>query len=85
MATGQDRHQAILNHVAFDPKGEWLVAAGGGDSGGALVFWNQSRASGPHVVKAKGHLHAFVLDAEGSRLYAAGHGGFQVWLPLVRA
>jgi hypothetical protein len=33
----------------------------------------------PHIAKPKGHLHAFVLDMAGTRLYAAGHGGFQVW------
>jgi WD40 repeat protein len=74
----QDRHQAILNHVAYGPKGAWLAAAGGGDGGGALVFWDTTSAA-PAVVKPKGHLQAFACDAAGETLYAAGHGGFQVW------
>ena len=77
-AVGQDKHQAILNHVAFGPAGSWLAAAGGGDGGGALVFWDPAGA-GPQVVKPKGHLQAFVTDRAGTRLYAVGHGGFQVW------
>jgi WD40 repeat protein len=76
-AVAQDRHQAILNHVAYGPKGAWLVAAGGGDGGGAIVLWDLKSA--PAVVKPKGHLQAFVCDAAGETLYAAGHGGFQVW------
>ena len=76
---GEHKHQAILNHVAFGPLSSWLVAAGGGDGGGALLFWDSAGTSGPHVAKPKGHLHAFVLDAEGKCLYAAGHGGFQIW------
>src|SRR5262249_22542820 len=39
-SVAQDRHSAILNHVAYGPKGEWIVAAGGGDGGGALVLWD---------------------------------------------
>ena len=77
-AVGQDRHQAILNHVAFGPAGSWVAAVGGGDGGGALVFWDPA-GTGPQVVKPKGHLQAFVTDRAGTRLYAVGHGGFQVW------
>lgn len=78
VAVGQDKHQAILNHVAFGPTGNWLVAAGGGDGGGALVFWDPT-GTAPVVAKPPGHLQAFALDAAGTRLYAGGHGGFQVW------
>ena len=77
-AFGQDKHQAILNHVAFGPTGLWLIGVGGGDGGGALVFWD-SATSVPQVVKAKGHLQAFAMDMAKTRLYAVGHGGFQVW------
>jgi len=76
-AVAQDRHQAILNHVAYGPKGERLIAVGGGDGGGALLLWDAKAA--PAVLKPKGHLHAFALDADGRHLYAAGHGGFQMW------
>jgi WD40 repeat protein len=78
-AVGEQKHQAILNHVAFGPERSWLIGAGGGDGGGALVFWDAAGMAAPHIVKPKGHLHAFVFDAAGTRLYAAGHGGFQVW------
>lgn len=79
LSVGENKHQAILNHVAFGPTSSWLTVAGGGDGGGALVFWDSASTSTPHVAKPKGHLHAFVLDAEGKHLYTVGHGGFQVW------
>ncbi|MFO0825642.1 MAG: hypothetical protein U0792_21400 [Gemmataceae bacterium] len=77
VAVGQDKHQAILNHVTFTADGKWLIAAGGGDGGGALVFW-PGNDTAPYVAKPKGHLHTFAIGAE-LRLSAAGHGGFQVW------
>jgi WD40 repeat protein len=79
IAVGQEKHQAILNALAFLPKSSALIGAGGGDSGGALVYWNPTGAPDLHVAKPKGHLHAFALDAAGVRLHGAGHGGFQVW------
>jgi WD40 repeat protein len=79
IAVGQNPHQAILNHVAFGPEGTWLIGAGGGDGGGALLLWDAAGTTVPYLAKPKGHLHSFVLDAAGTRLYAAGHGGFQVW------
>lgn len=81
IAVGQDKHQAILNHVAFGPRGDWIVGAGGGDGGGAIVFWDglSAKPQAAVVVKAKGHLQSFVMDSAGTRLYAVGHGGFQAW------
>ncbi|HEY7427905.1 MAG TPA: hypothetical protein VH682_26975 [Gemmataceae bacterium] len=76
---GQGKHHAILNHVAFGPLAPWVIAAGGGDGGGALVFWDPSGPDAPHLTKPNGHLHSFVVNSSGARLYAAGHGGFQVW------
>jgi WD40 repeat protein len=77
VAVGQDKHQAILNHVAYTADGKWLVAAGGGDGGGALMIWAGNETA-PHVAKPKGHLQSFVLGSN-AKLYACGHAGFQVW------
>ena len=79
LGVGQDKHQSILNHVAFGPTGSWVIGAGGGDGGGGMMFWDSASNAAPHIARPKGHVHAFVLNASGSRLYAAGHGGFQVW------
>ena len=79
LSFGQDKHQAILNQVAFGPRASWLIGAGGGDGGGALCFWDSAGTAAPHVAKPKGHLQSFVLNDAGTHLYAAGHGGFQEW------
>ncbi|MEQ8786782.1 MAG: hypothetical protein RIC55_10810 [Pirellulaceae bacterium] len=77
--TGQDSHKAVLNHIAFDAGGEWLIAAGGGDSGGLLAFWDPSQEKPQHKAKPKGHIQRFHLDQSAGALYLAGHGGLQVW------
>ncbi len=75
--TGQHKHKAILNHVAFHD--DMLIAAGGGDNGGILAFWNQKNEQPIHMVKPKGHLHRFVVDRKRASLFAAGYNGFQIW------
>lgn len=77
--TGTDGHKAVLNHVLYHPIDSVLIAAGGGDGGGVLGFWDQQKPKPIHKVKPKGHIQQFALDAIGARLYAAGFGGFQIW------
>jgi len=77
--TGQDNHKAVLNDVAFDDSGEWLIAAGGGDSGGLLAFWNQSQEKPQHKAKPKGHVQRLHLDQPSAALYLAGYDGLQIW------
>jgi len=76
--TGQDGHKAVLNHVLYDSTGQWLIAGGGGDSGGILAIWNEKDKSPVHKHKPKGHLHRFCLTEDGS-IITAGYGGFQIW------
>ncbi len=77
--TAQDKHKAILNHVAFHPNESLVIAAGGGDSGGILAFWDTKKEQLIHKAKPKGHLQQFALDPSAKHLHAVGHGGFQTW------
>jgi len=77
--TGDDSHKAVLNHVMYHPSEPLLIAAGGGDGGGVLGFWDQKKSKPIHKVKPKGHIQRFSLDASGRHLYATGFGGFQAW------
>ncbi len=63
---GQDGHKAVLNHVAFHPESPWLVAAGGGDGGGLIAFWNQQDEKPAHKAKLKGHVQRFTFDPSGT-------------------
>lgn len=75
----EDRHKGILNHVAFHPTRPLLIAAGGGDSGGLLAFWNAESGGLVHKEKPKGHLQRFVIDETAGQIVAVGHTGLQFW------
>lgn len=77
--TGQDGHKAVLNHVVFDASDRWLIAAGGGDSGGLLAFWERPEEKPRHKAKPKGHVQRLHFEAAAGRLFLAGHGGVQIW------
>ncbi len=79
---GQDKHNAVLNHVAFHSNTEspFLIAAGGGDSGGLLAVWDLKTEAPLHKAKPKGHLHKFCFGADPHNLYAAGYDGIQLWI-----
>ena len=38
LAAGVEGQKGIINRLAFDPSGDWLIGAGGGN-GGILAFW----------------------------------------------
>lgn len=78
-STCQDKHKAVFNQTAFHPSEPCLIAAGGGDSGGILAFWNLEKKQLVHKAKPKGHIQRLILDHTGNHLYLAGYGGFQIW------
>lgn len=75
----QGKHQAILNHVEYGPESPWITAAGGGDGGGVIGFWNNTATEPQHLAKPAGHVHQFVWSADQRQMFTAGHGGFQRW------
>jgi WD40 repeat protein len=82
LAVGTDKHQAILNHLEYVADQSLLIAAGGGDGGPLLAFWNpvDMKSEAPlHKAKPKSHVQHFAFDPATQQLLAVGHNGFQVW------
>lgn len=77
---GQDDHKAVLNHVAYCDDDSRLLAAGGGDSGGLVAFWDLPEPK-PAKLAVKGHVHRAVLEPQSLRLVLAGAEGVQVYAP----
>lgn len=79
LRTCQDNHKAVLNDVVFHPSEPWLMAAGGGDSGGILIFWDVEQEQAGHKAKPQGHVQQLVHDPTSNRLITAGYAGIQIW------
>ncbi len=71
-----DKFKGLVEHLAFHPKGDWLIGAGGANDGFVLFFDLKAKKAIRHE-KAAMHIHAFALDEKGDTMYAAGHGRIQ--------
>ena len=74
-----DKFKGLVEHLAFHPKGDWLLG-GGGANDGFFVFLDCKAKKAMRQDKAAMHIHAFVLDEKAERIYAAGHNKIQVLL-----
>jgi WD40 repeat protein len=72
-----DKLKGILSHLAFHPKGDWLLG-GGGANDGFFLFFDLKENKAIRKEKAAMHVHDFVLDEKGETIYAAGHGRIQM-------
>lgn len=84
VGVGTDKHQGIFNHLEYQPEENLLIAAGGGDGGPILAFWNEQlwdkKAEAPlSKAKPKSHIQHFAFDRTSQQLLAVGHNGLQVW------
>ncbi len=73
-----DSFKGLVERLAFSPQGEWLLAAGG-DNSGFLIFLDLDAKKVRHETKAPMHIHDFALSETGDTLYAVGHGRIVVW------
>lgn len=76
---GLEKHQAILDHVELHRESGLLIGTGGGDAGPIFAIWDLKAEPPVHKAKPKSHIQHFVFDSAGTRLFAVGHGGFQLW------
>jgi len=73
-----DGFKGLVERLVFHPQGEWLLAAGG-DNSGHLQFLELAESKVLKQEKAPTHLHDLVLDETGETLFAAAHGKLLVW------
>lgn len=73
-----EKINGLVEHLAFHPSGNWLIAAGGANDGFVMAFDLPAR-SVPIQEKAPAHVHDFVLDEAGDEFVAAAHGKILVY------
>ncbi len=73
-----DKCKGLITKLAFHPQGDWLVGAGG-DSKGALVFFDAAGAKTLREESVAMHVHRFVTNEAADRLYLVGHNKISIW------
>ena len=75
IATLKCDKNGLIEFLAFDPKGDWLLASGGGEKG-LLAFIDRSEKKITVENEAPMHIHKLALHEDGKKLFAAGHKKF---------
>jgi WD40 repeat protein len=68
-----DRFKGLVEYLGFHRKGDWLVAAGGGDKDGFLTFLDVPANKVLAQEQVPMYVHAIALDEKCETIYAAGH------------
>ena len=67
-----DKHQGIVNRLAWAPDGSWLLGAGGATEG-FLVFLDGTTKKPLRQEKLPMHAHDFTLSADATTITTVGH------------
>ena len=73
-----EKINGLVEHLAFHPSGDWLIAVGGANDGFVMAF-DLPGKSVPIQEKAPAHLHDFVFNEAGDGFVAAAHGRILVY------
>ena len=73
-----DKHKGLIEQIAFDPQGKWLLTVGG-DHKGFITFYDQTSGEVLHQMTASDHVHAAAVSEDFTRLYTAHHGRLIAW------
>ncbi len=68
-----DKFKGLVEYLGFHPEGDWLLAAGGGDRDGFLMFFDLAAKKTLAQEKAPMYLHDLALNDKSNRIYAVGH------------
>jgi WD40 repeat protein len=67
-----DKFNGLINHLEWEPSGEWLLGAGGAGDG-FLLFFDVKNKKITRQEKASAHIHDLVADEKCETLYTVGH------------
>src|SRR5262249_35419504 len=68
------KFKGLVNRLAFHPKGDWLVGAGGAGTG-FFLFFDLKKDKVVKEENVKFHIHAIALSEDATTLHAVGHNG----------
>jgi WD domain, G-beta repeat len=68
-----DKFKGLVENLTFHPKGDWLLAGGGGDRDGFLMFFNLGTKKTLAQEKTPMYVHDLVLNENSDTIYAVGH------------
>jgi WD40 repeat protein len=68
-----DKFNGLVNQLAFDPSGAWLLGAGGANDG-FLMFFDLKAKKVLRQEKVAMHIHDIAVNATAESILAAGHG-----------
>lgn len=68
-----DKFSGLVEHLAFDPNGDWLLAAGGAGDG-FFMFFNLKDKKTLRQEKVVMHVHDLSLSETADTIFAAGNG-----------
>ncbi len=76
---GDNGFKGLVESLVFHPKGDWLLA-GGGDNSGFLMFFDLSDPKNAiRDEKAPMHVHSLAVSELGESIYAVGHNKIVKW------
>jgi len=78
-AYGDNSFKGLVESLAFHPNGDWLVAAGGDNSGFLMFFDLADSTKAFRDEKAPMHVHSIKVNEAGDAIYAVGHGKIAKW------
>jgi WD40 repeat protein len=68
-----DKFKGLVENLSFHPQGDWLLAGGGGDKDGFLMFFNVAARKTLAQEKTAMYVHDLALNESNDTIYAAGH------------
>jgi WD40 repeat protein len=68
-----DKFKGLVERLEYHPSGEWLLAGGGGDKDGFLMFFDVAAKKTLAQEKTPMYLHDLVMNETGDTIDTAGH------------